>query len=190
MKAVTRIQLVIVVLVGILIGIGVRAWYITDQALSGYVPRPPFTTSQSLAAFTENGVRVELALEQDDAGTSILASTYTPLDAGVHVYSKDLPRTGINGAGRPTLLELPMQPQVQSIGQLTASQPVILDQFATLNTAFPVYPDGPVTLRLPIAVAAGHDGAPISVRITYMACSSIGSCLPPVENKPLTFTLR
>jgi Disulphide bond corrector protein DsbC len=142
-----------------------------------------------LTTFTENGVRVDLALEQDADGAAILTGTYTPLDAHVHVYSKDLPRNGINGAGRPTLLELPKQPQVQSIGPLTANQPVILDRFTTLNTAFPVYPDGSVTVRLPIALAAGGEAAPITVRITYMACSSTGFCLPPVENEPLTLTL-
>ncbi|HET9223182.1 MAG TPA: protein-disulfide reductase DsbD domain-containing protein [Roseiflexaceae bacterium] len=189
MKAATRTRLIIAVLLSIVIGIAARAWSVAHQARASYVPAPPFTSRQSLATLTENGVQVDLALEQDGNGTAVLAGTYTPLDAHVHVYSKDLPRNGINGAGRPTLLELPVQPQIQSIGLLTASQPVILDRFATLNTAFPVYPDGPVTLRLPIALAASGEPASITVQITYMACSSTGFCLPPVENKPLTLAL-
>ncbi len=189
MKAATRTRLIIAVLLGIAIFIAIRAWSVAYQARIGYLPQPPFTNRQSLADFTENGVRVDLALEQDGNGTTILAGTYTPLDAHVHVYSNELPRDGIHGAGRPTLLELPAQAQIQSIGQLTASQPVILDRFAALGTAFPIYPDGPVTLRLPIALAIGGEPAPITVRITYMACSSTGFCLPPVENKPLTLVL-
>jgi hypothetical protein len=189
MKVAARTRLIITVLLSILIVIAARAWYATDQARDGYVPTAPFTRRQSLATFTENGVRIDLALEQDGNATAILAATYTPLDALVHVYSKDLPRNGINGAGRPTLLELPDQRQAQSIGPLTASQPVLLDRFATLDTAFPVYPDGPVTLRLPIKLAGSGEPASITVHITYMACSSTGFCLPPVEAKPLTLVL-
>jgi len=134
------------------------AWFVFAQFFSSYVPAPPFTRYEALSAFTENGVHVDIALEQDANGRFLLASTYTPIDAHVHLYSTDLPRAGLNGAGRPTLLELPAQSGVHLIGQLTADKPVILDQFPTLNTAFPIYPDGPVTLRLPIRDAAGNIG--------------------------------
>src|SRR5215216_8117281 len=85
------------------------AWYIVAQFSASYVPLPPFTRYEALSAFTENGVHVDIALEQDANGAFLLASTYTPVDAHVHLYSADLPRDGLNGAGRPTLLELPAQ---------------------------------------------------------------------------------
>src|SRR4051794_27288717 len=87
-----------------------------------FVPAPPFTRYEALSAFTEHGVHVDIALEQDANGRFLLASTYTPIDAHVHLYSTDLPRAGLNGAGRPTLLELPAQSGVHLIGQLTADK--------------------------------------------------------------------
>src|SRR5262249_23260626 len=139
--------------------------------------------------FTENGVHVDIALEQDANGQLLLAGTFTPIEAHQHLYSTDLPRKGLNGAGRPTLLEVPAQSGVHSIGQLTPNQPVILNQFATLSTAFRFYPDGAVTLRLPIELASSDAPVPISINVTYMACSSTGLCLPPVENKRMTLEI-
>jgi hypothetical protein len=164
-------------------------WRSRARSQAEYVPAPPFIHSQRLYAFSENGVRVELDLERDRNGTIILAGTYTPHDPKIHVYSTDLPRIGINGAGRPTLLEIPRQPSVQSLGPVTANQPVILDHFTTLDTAFPIYPDGPVTLRLPFRLTAQSEDVSVRVLVTYMACSSTGFCLPPVENKPIDLIL-
>jgi hypothetical protein len=178
----------VVLFCGLACIIGV-AWYIYGQFYPSYVPVPPFTRHRVASTFTENGVHVDIALEQDANGQLLLAGTYTPVDAHVHLYSADLPRSGLNGAGRPTLLEIPVQSGVRSIGQLSADQPVILDQFATLNTAFPIYPDGAVTLRLPIVLSSSNAPAAINIKVTYMACSSTGFCLPPVENKPIVLTL-
>jgi hypothetical protein len=165
------------------------AWYVVVQIFGSYVPVPPFTSYNVVSSFTENGVHVDLALEQDTNDRFLLASTYTPVDAHVHLYSTDLPRAGLNGAGRPTLLELPAQSGIHRIGQLIADKPVILDQFPTLNTAFPIYPDGPVTLRLPIAFDAHDTELHMKVNVTYMACSSTGFCLPPVENKSVMLSI-
>jgi hypothetical protein len=165
------------------------AWYVFAQFFSSYVPAPPFTHYETLSAFTEHGVHVTIALEQDANGTFLLASTYMPVDAHVHLYSTDLPRAGLNGAGRPTLFELPAQSGVHRIGQLTADQPVILDPFPTLNIVFPIYPDGPVTLRLPIAIETHDTQLDMTVHVTYMACSSTGFCLPPVENKSVALVI-
>jgi hypothetical protein len=165
------------------------AWYLYTQAHTAYVPVPPFVQRQMLAGFTEHGMQVDLALEQDYNGTRMLAGIFTPIDAQVHLYSADLPRSGLNGAGRPTLLEVPTQPGISSIGPLTANQPVILDRFATLDTAFPIYPDGPVTLRLPIAVTFGDEPVSATISVTYMACSSTGFCLPPVENRLIAVSI-
>ncbi len=179
----------VVVICCCLVTLAGAALYVVVQLFSSYVPVPPFTRYEALSAFTENGVHVDIALEQDANGRFLLASTYTPVDAQVHLYSTDLPRAGLNGAGRPTLLELPAQSGVHSIGQLTADQPVILDPFPTLNTAFPIYPDGPITLRLPIALETHDTQLDMTVNVTYMACSSTGFCLPPVENKSIALVI-
>jgi hypothetical protein len=165
------------------------AWYVYQQRYPAYVPVPPFMQHRVVSTFTENGVQVDIALEQDANGTLLLAGTYAPIDAHVHLYSADLPRKGLNGAGRPTLLEVPAQPGVHRIGPLTADQPVILDQFTTINTAFPIYPDGPVTIRLPIAVSSYDPQVSTTINITYMACSSTGFCLPPVEDKTIAIVI-
>jgi hypothetical protein len=172
-----------------LVTLAAAAWFIFVQFFSSYVPARPFTHYEALSAFTENGVHVDIALEQDANGRFLLASRFTPIDAHVHLYSTDLPRAGLNGAGRPTLLELPAQSGVHLIGQLIADQPVILDRFPTLNTAFPIYPDGPVTVRLPIAIETHDTQLDMTVHVTYMACSSTGFCLPPVENKPILLSI-
>jgi hypothetical protein len=179
-----RTRRTLLVLLGGLAVIAGAAWYMYAQLNPAYVPAPPFTRHRVLSTFTENGVHVEIALEQDANGTLVLAGTYTPTDAHEHLYSTDLPAGGLNGAGRPTLLELPKQAGVAGIGKLLADQPVILDPFPTINTTFPIYPDGAVTLRLPITIAAPD--TQIRVSVTYMACSSTGFCLPPVENKQIT----
>jgi len=184
-----RTRRILVVICCCLVTLAGAAWFVFAQFFASYVPAPPFTRYEALSAFTENGVHVAIALEQDANGRFVLASTYTPVDAHVHLYSTDLPRDGLNGAGRPTLLELPAQSGVHRIGQLTADKPVILDPFPTLNTAFPIYPDGPVTLRLPIALETHDTQLDMTVHVTYMACSSTGFCLPPVENKSVMLTI-
>jgi hypothetical protein len=189
MASAARTRRTWVVLLCCLVTMAGAAWYVYEQLYPSYVPVPPFTQHRVVSAFTENGVHVDIALEQDANGTLLLAGTYTPLDAHVHLYSTDLPRNGLNGAGRPTLLELPAQSGVHRIGQLSADQPVLLDQFATLNTAFPIYPDGAITLRLPIAVASPDAQTHMTINVTYMACSSTGFCLPPVENKTIALAI-
>ncbi|MFL5804026.1 MAG: hypothetical protein ACJ8CR_20065 [Roseiflexaceae bacterium] len=159
------------------------------QPPADYVPVPPFVPIQPLSAFTEHGVQVAITLERDHNGALVLASTYTPEDPDSHVYSKDLPRAGIDGAGRPTLLEVPPQPSVRAIGPLSADHPVLLQQFEGFSSAFPIYPDGSVTLRMPIEVTTGAATTMVDLAVTYMACSSKGYCLPPVMDKRLAVVL-
>ena len=147
-----------------------------------------FMVQQSLANFTEKGVTVEIALEQDQARQVWLASTFTPTQPGFHVYSTDLPRGGIDGVGRPTLLEIITPPDLHPLVPLQADQPVHDLYFDILQRSFPVYPDGPVTVRLPIT-KPDRPVIPIELSVTYMACSDT-TCLPPVENKLVSVTLR
>jgi hypothetical protein len=131
-----------------------------------------------LASFTENSVTVTLALELDSAGQVWLAATFTPTDPAFHVYSMDIPRDGVDGLGRPTLLELAPGSRMQAAGPLTASAEATDEDIDGL----PTYPAGPVTLRLPVTLPPGAGWVDESVSITYMACGN-GSCWPPVIGK-------
>jgi len=134
-----------------------------------------------LAAFSQNGVSVEIALQQDASQKTFLAATFTA-ESGYHLYSKDLPREGIYGEGRPTLLELVPQSQMRSIGELTANKNA---EVASMGTdALMVYPEGPVTLQLQVSLPAGTGWFDDQVSVTYMSCSRT-TCRPPVVGKIL-----
>jgi hypothetical protein len=132
-----------------------------------------------LASFEEKEVGVQIVLEIDAAGQAWLAAIYTPQGADGHLYSMDTPRDGLNGLGRPTLLELIPGSQLQAAGPLTASaEPQPVDGEDGLFA----YPAGPVTLRLPVTLPAGTEWVDEQVSVTYMACSG-ASCSPPVQGK-------
>jgi hypothetical protein len=144
-------------------------------------PAPTATTSPWLARFSENGVTVEIELRLDASGESQLAATFTPELQGYHLYSNKLPRGGVNGQGRPTLLEIPAQEALRPAGDLVASQPTVLEPPALL-----VFPAGPVTLTLPIERTQGRAEAQLSV--TYLACDPL-TCLTPVIDKHISVVL-
>ena len=81
---------------------------------------PRFVSPHRLAAFSQNSVSVIIALQQDDAGNTFFTATFTPI-RGDHLFSKDIPREGVDGEGRPTLLELTPQSRLRATGELTAS---------------------------------------------------------------------
>ncbi len=136
----------------------------------------------NLASFTENSVTVALALELDSAGQAWLAATFMPVDPAGHLYDKDTPREGVDGMGRPTLLELVPGSQIQAAGALIESVTPVPDDEGKGPLEYPV---GPVTLRLPIVLPDGDGWFDEQVSVTYMACSGV-SCLPPVEGKLVT----
>ena len=55
---------------------------------------------RALASFTENGVTVAIALENDSSGQAWLVGTFTPVQEHFHLYSKDLPKDGIRAQVR------------------------------------------------------------------------------------------
>ena len=142
-----------------------------------------------LTSFTQNGVQVEVSLEKDATGQTSVAATYRPLNAGYHLYSKDLPRTGIDGVGRPSLLEISGN-GVQSTGALLESVPTIKLNATWSKEPVPVYPEGPVTLRLPIKFLE-DSVSPIVAKLslTYETCSAT-TCFPPVVGKTIPVTLQ
>src|SRR2546427_943530 len=53
-----------------------------------------------LTRFAEHDVSVEIALERSRSDTTWIVGTYTPSRATLHLYGKDLPRSGIHGVAR------------------------------------------------------------------------------------------
>ncbi|GAA2007363.1 hypothetical protein [Catenulispora subtropica] len=154
---------------------------LTVAALSGI----PVLTALGLAltlhhprelTFTDQGVSVAMHLSDD--GDRLL-TTFTPQRPGFHVYSVGLPADGIHGLGRPTRVEV--DGALRSRGPLTAEAPIRMLPMRGTDLAFPVYPDGPVTTDLPVAVDEHGDAR---VLVSYAACSP-QECLRPVTSHPV-----
>jgi len=150
-------------------------------SLVACAPDLPFPRSHpiSLASFTENYVAVSIFLETDSTGNYSLSATFTPPD-GYHLYSKDIPLKGVDGLGRPTLLELTNESRTKVNGKLIASLKAQEPNFEPKDLL--VYPAGKVTLSLPVELPSGVDWLSDEIKITYMACSA-SQCKPPVLGK-------
>ena len=136
-----------------------------------------------LAEFTESFADVSIVLETDDAEEAVLVATFTPTEADAHLYSMELPKEGIDGLGRPTLLELPAWAHMQVAGELQESLLSEEDSVASDLPTLPVYPTGSVTLRLPVILPDGQgEMVDDQVLVTYMVCTPRG-CHKPVEGK-------
>lgn len=146
------------------------------ELLRGWAPKK---TVRSLTSFEQGGVRVRVALEEDGAHHAWLAAAFEPTRTGVHLYDKDLPPQGIDGLGRPTRLAVVSSRGLTVTGGVTADRPVTTDRIEELNVVLPVYPAGPVTLRLPVRIDLG---ASAELSLGYMACGGLG-CQPPVTDK-------
>jgi hypothetical protein len=136
----------------------------------------------ALASFSENYVEVTIHLEQTATGNYILSAMFTPPE-GYHLYSKDIPVTGINGLGRPTLLEFTSNSLMKSRGGLMESVKATVPEFEPRELL--VYPLGPVTLSLPVELPPGAGWVEDELSVTYMACSA-SLCKPPVVGKIVT----
>jgi hypothetical protein len=137
----------------------------------------------------ESGVRVELTYTGGDRGEVV--AVFSPLDAGFHLYGPELPPDGIDGAGRPTLLEVPETSPWSSTGTLLAEPPRTLQSLPSFDRPFPIFPDGPATLRLRVERDPSASGSTdLIVSVTYMACSSSGLCLAPVIEREIGVPTR
>jgi len=141
-----------------------------------------------LASVTEHGVTVEIMLKRDQGEQPILEGIFTPTGEDFHLYSKDLPRNGIQGLGRPTLLEVISTDSIQPTGSLTADQGETSEYYEPLNLGLPIYPAGPVTLQLPIQIMTADAEIAAELSITYMTCKA-GVCLPPVDDKRVSVVI-
>ncbi|WP_431678290.1 hypothetical protein [Kitasatospora sp. KL5] len=138
----------------------------------------------SSARFTENGVTVDLSLGKWDGSAGTLTAVFTPERAGYHLYSLDLPPDGIDGVGRPTSLRL--RGGLEQTGRPAADSAPHPLQLPGDLPAVPVYPDGPVTVTLPVHRTAS--GA-ATVLVGYAACSETQGCMLPVDGHPVELTL-
>jgi len=138
-----------------------------------------FTEHARLAEFTENGVRVVVLMESDSQGQPLLRATFTPTDQGFHLYSKDLDPNVTGGLGRPTRLELLEHMPIRAAG------PLFADHTPVSHQSLDIYPDGPISLRLPVQFISADTNISAQVAISYMACKTDGFCLRPVERRIL-----
>jgi len=134
-----------------------------------------------LAVFTQNGVNVEITLLDRGAAGAWLIGVFTPTQQHFHLYSADLPPKGVNGLGRPTRLEIVSGNALRPAGPLAVDQAATSEYLDVLKLSLSVYPEGAVTLRLPVTRSAGATGS-VELSVTYEACSD-GACLPPVVDK-------
>jgi thiol-disulfide isomerase/thioredoxin len=164
-----------------------RHFSLADVLLDLRKTLPPRTVSR-LETFTERGVRVEMTLDHDVFGLDWLSARFTPTAAGFQLYGSNLARGGIDGVGRPTRFELTTPGGVRARGQTFESVDAAPERVEILKQTFPMYPPGPVVLRIPIT-RPEPSAMPTEVSITYMACGPTG-CLPPVEDKRIRLTLK
>ena len=144
------------------------------------VPLVALTAGEPLATFEKNSVAVVLTYEAGEApGTGTLVGLFTPKPTKdpLHLYSVDLKG---EDAGVATTIAVRPGQSVAAAGPLTA------DKATHDLEGLAVYPDGPVTVRLPLTVPPSADGAPVetTLLISYMACSA-KFCLNPVIKTPV-----
>ena len=125
--------------------------------------------------FEKNSVSVAITVERSGSSSeATLVGVFTPNPKHaepLHLYGLTLPA---GGPGIPTRMALPADAPLQATGPLTADQPT------HDLSGLPVFPEGPVTLRLPVRLPSG-DGAPmtVTVLVDYLACTR-DACLIPV----------
>lgn len=129
-----------------------------------------------LAEFTKNSVTVTIYLNPPRDGINSLSASFVPAE-GLHLYSKDVPPGGVEGLGRPTLLELTQESKMIAAGELAENIPAQIPDFEPKDLL--IYPAGGVILTLPITLPVGKDWVDDEISLTYMACSDT-SCKAPV----------
>jgi hypothetical protein len=163
---------------------------------TSHTQQPNLERGQSLllASYTDtnNEIAVSVRLTRNVDGSFSLEGTFIP-PSGYHLYSKDLPRRDIDGQGRPTLLELPSSSRMHSTGALTES--VDSEMFGYEPDGQLVYPEGPLTLTLPIQLPQASGWVKDQVSLTYTACTmtickepTIGKLIPVRVPGALSFS--
>lgn len=149
-------------------------------ALAACGEQPAKTASAPTTSFTENGVTVTLSVSDWHPPQGTLTAVFTPEEKGFHLYSTDLPATGIEGVGRPTAMDV--TGVLRADGKLTAAAEVRTISVPGVDGPLPVYPDGPVTTTLPVRADGTGDA---TVLLGYASCSSHEGCTIPVSDRPV-----
>ena len=101
----------------------------------------------------------------------------------LYLYDSALPIDGINGVGRPTLVEVDPDSELVTSGTFSVSVEPLPDE-----TGLRPYPKGPVVITLPLYKGPkpfrGEGESAIPVLVTYQACAD-QSCRKPVSRKPV-----
>ncbi|KMO94353.1 hypothetical protein [Streptomyces roseus] len=135
-------------------------------------------------SFTEQGVTVTLTVSGWHGSTGTLSAVFTPERKGFHLYSTDLPADGVEGVGRPTAMTV--SGAVRADGRPAASADVRSITVPGVEAPVPVYPDGPVTLTLPVrAHGNGNGDGAATVLLGYASCSTQDGCTIPVSGHPV-----
>jgi hypothetical protein len=128
----------------------------------------------------DDGVTVVAVLTVEPDRTGHVRARFSPQKPGYHLYSIDLPPAGVNGLGIPTVVGV--RGGLRVTGSPVADVPVSNLRIEELDVDLPVYPDGPVTVTVPVRRTG--DGR-AEVVVTYGACS-LTTCLPPVRDRTIT----
>jgi len=139
-----------------------------------------FDSPLLLGSFSKSRVSVELFLVVDEDSQTWLEATFTP-EGDCHLYGKDIPLEGVDGLGRPTLLEVVPGGQMAADGALSESPAAYQEDG---RDGLLIYPPGKVILRLPVRLPDGEGWFDEQVSITYMACRE-GTCFAPVVHETL-----
>ncbi len=146
-------------------------------------------TGATQVDFPVNRVHLSASARATGATDAEVEVTFSPTVPGGHLYGSTMPRTGIDGAGRPTLVEL-ASGAWSVAGPAVESVPAHEQVLPGFSAPFPLYPDGPVTLRLPIHRTSADGGPSARVIVTFMVCTSSGVCFPPVERAVVDIPVR
>lgn len=156
-------------------------------SLAGCASRTNATPGILTAAFDESGVAVSVRYSAPGNGNAAsLIVSFAPDKTGFHLYSLTMPDDGVQGLGRP--IRVAVSGRLAATGPLTADKPIRTIRPAGLDVDLPVYPDGPVTVTMPVSVVGGSSTT-AHVAISYAACSAM-TCLAPVTRKPVEFTIQ
>jgi hypothetical protein len=130
----------------------------------GSAPEPP-EPEYRVGHLVANGVEVTITLAGTPAGATV-AATFRPQQPGFHLYSVELPEGGAGGLGIPA--RLAAGTDLRPRGGATADRPVRSLRLPALGLDLPVYPDGPVTVVLPVRRTGPHP----TVLVSYGAYSA------------------
>jgi hypothetical protein len=141
------------------------------------------------ASYPDSHVSIAMRFEPASDSSGTLVATFTPDADGIHLYGAELPPEGIDGAGLPTLVKL-TDHAWRTTGPLVASMAAEPVTLAGFDEPFPIYPDGPVTLRLPVERTTASGDAAIGATVTFMSCTSSGVCYLPVRDQSVEVPAR